>query len=623
MPSRSGLTWRRSLILALDCAAIVLAFLAAFLVRFPFPPSPAVLLIFKQTVIPTLAVYLVAFHYSRVYRGIYYYSSFDDLINIAKGTGLAALLAGVVILFVRQGQFPRSVLLMHPIFAFLGVCGIRFSIRLGKTWLNMPRYYTGAETNVLLIGAGELGESLLRQMVKTPEANYRVVGFLDDDQAKWGLSLHGYTVFGGRDQLGEVLDRYQVDEIVIAIGSKRGEIVRDMVERLREVEAEARPDLKIAPSLTEMLMTHGRGPAVRKVSPADLLNREVIKLDEARIARLLRGKRVLVTGAGGTIGGELARQVLRFSPAELVLLESHATSLFHIDNEARELSRGAKVSPVLGDVRDQALVDRLFAEKRPEVVFHAAAHKHVHQIEHNVQEGVLNNSLATHYLCQAAAKNGTEAFLLVSTDKAVKPTSVMGATKRLAEIAATAHAGGATRFTAVRFGNVLGSSGSVLPIFQSQLEKGGPLTVTHPEVRRFFMTVEEAVGLILQAVSLSKGGEIFVLKMGEPVRIADMAKNLILLSGLEPDKDIRIQYTGLKQGEKLDEELMEDPSACDASEHPDILILRGENAPPKDLAQRLLDLEILSRGTDSSAVIRRLRELVPTFAPDPAHEAAA
>lgn len=371
-----------------------------------------------------------------------------------------------------------------------------------------------------------------------------------------------------------------------------------------------------------MLTTPGRGLAVRKISPTDLLSREVVKLDEARIARFLHNKRVLVTGAGGTIGGELVRQVLRFSPTEVVLLEAHATSLFHADALARENARGARISAVLGDVRDRAMIDRLFADKKPEVIFHAAAHKHVHQIEHNVQEGLLNNSLATHYLCDAAVKNGAESFLLISTDKAVKPSSVMGATKRLAEIAVTAHAGnGATRFMAVRFGNVLGSSGSVLPIFQSQLEKGGPLTVTHPDVRRFFMTVEEAVGLILQAVSLAKGGEIFVLKMGEPVRIADMAKNLILLSGLEPGKDIHIQYTGLKQGEKINEELMEDPVACDPSEHSEILILRGENAAPRDINERLLDLEVMCRGADATALIRRLKELVPTFIPDPAHGA--
>ncbi len=617
------ISWRRALIVALDASVIVLALLAALMVRFPLPLSPADWEIFRQTALPLLAVYMAVFHFARVYRGVYYYSSFDDMLCIARGTMAAAALTALFILFARQGQFPRSVLLMQPAFAFLGVCGIRFAIRLGKTWLNMPRSYTGEETSVLLYGAGELGESLLRQMLKTPSANYRVVGFLDDDRSKWGLNVHGVPVLGGRESLGAALGRWQVDEIVIAIGARRGDLVRDVVERLRGLELPVKPELKIAPGLSEMLSAPGRGPAARKVRPADLLNRDVVRLDEERIGRVLRGKRVLVTGAGGTIGAELARQVLRFSPAEVILLEAHATSLFHIEGEARELARGAGVTPLLGDARDRALVERLFARHRPQIVLHAAAHKHVHQIEHNVQEGVLNNSLATHYLCEAAVKSGAEAFLLISTDKAVKPSSVMGATKRLAEIAVVARAGGPTRVMAVRFGNVLGSSGSVLPIFQAQLEKGGPLTVTHPDVRRYFMTVEEAVGLILQSVSLAKGGEIFVLKMGEPVRIADMARSLILLSGLEPGKDVEIRFTGLKQGEKLDEELMEDPAACDPSEHPDVLILRGENAPPADLGERLLGLEIAARGTDASAVVSRLRELVPTFRPDPAHDGAA
>jgi FlaA1/EpsC-like NDP-sugar epimerase len=312
---------------------------------------------------------------------------------------------------------------------------------------------------------------------------------------------------------------------------------------------------------------------------------------------------------------------MSYEPSEVTLVEAHATSLFHIETAARELARGIAIHAVLGDVRDRALVDRVFAERKPQMVFHAAAHKHVHQIEHNVQEGVLNNAIATSWICSAALANSAEALLLISTDKAVKPSSVMGATKRLAELVVKSFNGrGATRFMAVRFGNVLGSSGSVLTIFQDQLEKGGPLTVTHPDVRRFFMTVQEAVGLILQAVSISKGGEVFVLKMGEPVRIHDMAKNLIMLSGLEPGKDIEIRFTGLKQGEKLDEELMEDPAGFDSSEHPDIMILRGENQHLDHLDERLLELEISTRGKDSMSVVKRLRELVPTFRPDPAHE---
>lgn len=611
-------SWRRISVVAADIFVVGAAFVAAFFIRFEFSLDAY----YAQTLIYTAPIAMVCFmvglRRAGVYRGLYYYSSFPELLNIARGIGLSACISGAAILFFRQGQFPRSVLLLHPILAFVGVCGVRFAIRWGKTKWNMPRAYTGLERNVLLVGAGELGESVLRQMLKTPAANYRVIGFLDDDSTKWGLRIHDYPVFGGREALNEVLTRYQVDDIVISVGSKRGEIVADLVDRMREFDK--KPELKIAPSLSEMLQTPGREMRVRKVQPADLLNREVIRLDEGRIATSLRGKRVLVTGAGGTIGFELVRQVLGYGPSEVTLLESHATSLFYIERAARELARGAAVTAVLGDTRDRSLIDRVFAEKKPQVVLHAAAHKHVHQIEHNVSEGVLNNAIATGWVCAAALAHGAEAFLLVSTDKAVKPTSVMGATKRLAELVVKSYAGrGATRFMAVRFGNVLGSSGSVLTIFQDQIEKGGPLTVTHEEVRRYFMTASEAVGLILQAVSLSKGGEVFVLKMGEAVRIVDMAKNLILLSGLEPDKDIEIKFTGLTQGEKLHEELMEDPSGFVQSEHSDIYILRGENEVLPDLDADMLDLELATRGKDAEAVVRRLSELVPTFRPAAAH----
>jgi len=611
-------SWRRFSVVVADALAVVGAFVAAFLIRFEFSLDADQLGILARTVPIALVCFAFGLRRAGVYRGLYYYSSFPEMLNIARGVGLSAFASAAAIMFYRQGLFPRSVLLLHPILAFVGVCGVRFAIRWGKTRFNMPRAYTGQESNVLLMGAGELGESVLRQMLKTPMAKYRVIGFLDDDASKWGLHIHDYPVFGGRDSLSEVLTRYQVDEIVIAIGSKRGEIVRDLVERMRDFDK--KPELKIAPSLSEMLLSPGREVRVRTVQPADLLNREVIRLDESRIAASLRGKRVLVTGAGGTIGAELVRQVLGYGPSEVTLIESHATSLFYIESAVSKLVTGAKITPVLGDVRDRALVDRVFAEKKPQVVLHAAAHKHVHQIEHNVSEGVLNNAIATGWVCAAALAHGAETFLLVSTDKAVKPTSVMGATKRLAEMVVKSYHGrGATRFMAVRFGNVLGSSGSVLTIFQDQLDKGGPLTVTHPDVRRYFMTASEAVGLILQAVSLSKGGEVFVLKMGDSVRIADMAKNLILLSGLEPEKDIQIEFTGLKQGEKLDEELMDDPAGLSQSEHSDIFILRGENQPAPGLDAHMLELELATRGKDASAVVRRLCELVPTFRPAAAH----
>lgn len=609
---------RRLLIVLGDCllAALSLAFAIFFRFDFIIPPEFASLHVLSIPVV--LLVYPTVFYFSGVYRGIYYYSSFPDMITLARGVALGGIVTGAILLFLLQGKFPRSIIILHPLLVLLGSGGIRALIRWGKTRLNMPRAYTGRERSVLLIGAGDLGESLIRQILRTPSAEYRIVGILDDDASKWGLRLHGFPVLGGRASLLDILQRFQVDEILIAVGARRGEILSDLVERLRTVAS--RPELKIAPSLSEMFLAPGREISVRKVRPADLLNRDVIRLDETRISRAIRGKRVLVSGAGGTIGAELVRQALRYEPAEICLVEAHATSLFFIDQEAKELAHGARVISVLGDIRNHAFLECLFQERKPQIVLHAAAHKHVHQLEMNIQEGIQNNSLATLALCEASLKHAVETFLLVSTDKAVKPSSVMGATKRLAEMIVASFSGrGNTRFLAVRFGNVLGSSGSVLPIFQRQIERGGPVTITHPEVRRFFMTVEEAVSLILQAVSMAKGGEIFLLKMGNSVNIAEMARNLILLSGLEPGKDIEIRFTGLRQGEKLDEELVEDSSGCDESEHSHLMVLRAENRPSDDLSKSLLDLEIATRGGDSSAVLRRLRALVPTFSPDPAH----
>lgn len=623
MPLKSSFNLRRASVVVWDIGIVLGAYFLAFILRFDFGLSPDNLFIIRHT-LPYLLTYLLAFQIFSLYRGIYYYSSFADLINITKAVGLAGILNAAIILFMRQGQYPRAVLLLHPILTFLGICGIRFGIRFIKSQFNLPRVYSGDFRYVLLVGAGELGESLLRQMLKTKEPCYKVVGFIDDDSAKWGMRIHGRPVFGGMKVLGNVLARHHIDEIVIAIASQRGEIVRFVIDALREMK-DNRPELKIAPSLDEMLRAPHAWVSLRQVKPADLLNREVVKLDMARIAHSLAGKVVLVSGAGGTIGSELCRQALQYRPRKIVVVESHATSLFYTDSELRENAGEAVIVPVLGDIRDQALIDRVFKEHKPQVVLHAAAHKHVHQLEFNVQEGIGNNILGTYYLANAAFKHEAEVFLLISTDKAVRPSSVMGATKRAAEIIVKSFAArpGKTRFIAVRFGNVLGSSGSVLEIFQQQIVKGGPITVTHPDVTRYFMTVEEAVQLILQASAMARGGEIFILKMGTPVRIAEMAKNLILLSGLEPGKDIEIRFTGLKQGEKLDEELFENPGLCDDSEHPSIMILRPDGSASADIESRILDFEILSRSAGPETLVRKLQELTPTFTPHPAHRVSS
>lgn len=616
------LSFKRLSVVLLDGTVVMSAYLLAFLLRFDFRLESGSWETIRQTA-PFLLSYFLAFAFFSLYRGIYYFSSFSDLINITKAVASAGVVTASSILFIRQGQFPRSVLLLHPILTFLGVGGVRFGIRLVKNHLNMPRGYSGECRRVLLIGGGDLGESLLRQMLKTKEPCYRVIGFIDDDPGMWGKRIHGFPVFGGLRVLAGVLERHQVDEIVIAIASRRGEIVRFVIDALRDVSE--KPEIKIAPSLDEMLRSPHMGAALRQVRPVDLLNRGVVKLDMARIEKFLSGKTVLVTGAGGTIGSELSRQALQYRPRKIILIENHATSLFYAEAELRKRAGETEIIPLLGDIRDQALIDRVFTQHRPAAVLHAAAHKHVHQLEFNVQEGVGNNILGTYYLARAAHKHEAEVFLLVSTDKAVRPSSVMGATKRVAELIVRSFASrsGRTRFVAVRFGNVLGSSGSVFEIFQQQIAKGGPITVTHPDVTRYFMTVEEAVQLILQAASMARGGEIFVLKMGTPVRILEMARNLILLSGLEPDKDIEIRFTGLKQGEKLDEELVEDSGLCDDSEHPSIMILRPDGEVMPDMEKCIVDMGLLNRTSGPQALVAKIKELAPSFAPAAAHRGSS
>ena len=615
---RPSLLARRFIVVAADAAVILGAFAIAFLIRFEFTLNHSTLEIIRSTILIPLPCYIISAFVFSMYRGMFHYASYTDILNIVKACVSGGILTAFLILFMRQGRFPRSVLVLHILLTFMGIAGIRIIIRIVRNYVRYHGIAIGESQNILIVGAGDLGESLVRQIEKTPAMNYRVVGFIDDDHAKWGMQIHGHTVLGGRESLAKLVKKHEADEVIIAISSRRGDLLSSIMDSLKGVSPQ--PELKMAPSLEEMLQRPGEGITVRKVNPADLLNREVKRLDEARISRIIGGKCVLVTGAGGTIGLELCRQALKYGPKKLVLLENHANSLFYCEREMRQKARGAAVQAILGDVRDRALLERVFAENRPDTVLHAAAHKHVFQLEYNVQEGISNNVVGTFEAARAADKFGSDVFLLVSTDKAVRPSSVMGATKRAAEMVVQGFAKkGKTRFTGVRFGNVLGSSGSVLQIFQQQISTGGPVTLTDEKVTRYFMTVEEAVGLILQAAAMAKGGEIYVLKMGTPVRIADLAHNLILLSGLEPGKDIEIRVTGLLQGEKMDEELVEEESEKRvASEHPDITVLKPEKEQVLD-EPGVEAIHRLASGTDPSAVVAKLKALIPSFNPAKEH----
>lgn len=604
---------RKAAFFLLDQAVICGALYLAFLLRFDFTLSRP---LWAQLVssLPALSGgYLLPFLYFRLYSGMWRYSSFADLVRIMEATAAGSALSSTLILFLHHGDYPRSVLLMTPLITFLGVAGLRFLTRFGKDYLSGSgnRYQ---RVSTLIVGAGDMGEDLLRQMRHAHELTHEVIGFIDDSPAKQGLSIHDVPVLGGIADLPRLLSEHAVDEIIIAINTRRGDIVRSVADAMRQAKSKA--EIKVAPRLEEFLQTQGSHLAVRKVKPADLLNRDVIHLDEPKIARFLAGRSVLVTGAGGTIGAELCRQALYYGPSRLILLDSHATSLFYCERELRSKTRDTALIPILGSTLDQGLVERVFADHKPNAILHAAAHKHLPQLEINVQEAVQNNFLATYALARAAHEHRSEYFLLVSTDKAVRPSSVMGATKRAAELAVQAFAKRSkTRFLAVRFGNVLGSSGSVLKIFQEQIEQGGPVTLTHPDMRRYFMTVEEAVQLILQSCAMAKGGEIFILKMGEPVRILDMAKNLILLNGLEPDKDIGIKYTGIRPGEKLSEDLAEDADGSIDSPHPRIMQLKNDRAAAEVVDKAFGDLSELCKQADARQVLERLRRLVPSFTP--------
>jgi len=451
----------------------------------------------------------------------------------------------------------------------------------------------------------------LGELRRHAESGLDPAGFLDDNPALRGASVEGLPVLGGLDALVEVVQRERIDEVLIAIPSAHGEVIR----RLVGLCARARAGSRIVPGLMEIIRGDVQFQQIRPVRAEDLLGREVVEIDAGPVGAILRGKTVLVTGAGGSIGQELCRQIVRFEPAQLVLLGRGENSVFEIEHELRDLFPGVAVEPVIADIRDTDAMLRLGRTLRPQVVFHAAAHKHVPYMEKFPCEAVLNNVLGTRNIVQLAQAAGAERLVSISTDKAVRPRSIMGASKRVAEhLLQALHArGSGTRLMAVRFGNVLGSRGSVVPLFQAQLRRGTPLRVTHPDATRYFMTIREACLLVLQAGALGQGGEVFTLKMGEAVRILDLARTVIALSGLDPDT-VPIVYTGLRPGEKLHEELVAESDAAIPSPHPRILVARLGTLPVPDVegaAQALVDL---ARRGDEPATRAELQRILPDLA---------
>lgn len=598
-----------------DALLVLCSYWLAFQLRFDFAVPEVHLPAFGRTLALVLLCRVAAFFWFDLYRGFWRYASLTDLTSIFKAILASQVMITAGVFFLRHGPYPRSVLIIDPVLALVFVGGIRFLIRFVREL--RVEHDDGGAIQTLIFGAGDLGESVLRELLREKTRRRKIVGFIDDDRKKWGRRIHGVPILGGRGKLDEAIRRYLVQEVVIAVNHSRGKLISELVGLCRDGDLLKKVQIKTVPTLSEMLAHNPATKTIggmRNIDLGDLLNRKPVQTDMAQVARLVERKTVLVTGAGGTIGSELSRQILNFKPRKLLLLENHNTALFYIDKELAGRSAETEFFPIAGDVKDPVLLENIFKTHKPELVFHAAAHKHVPLMETNPQEAVKNNALATRLLASTAARHGAERFLYISTDKAVRPANVMGAAKRLGEMVLTGMNGASsTRFMAVRFGNVLGSSGSAVNIFKEQISAGGPVTVTHPDITRYFMTTQEAIQLILQACAMGKGGEIFVLNMGEPVKVVDLVKNLIMLSGVEHTKEIPIRFTGLRPGEKMYEELFRADDIRKDTGHPDIFMAVPEARNGSLNAEQLRELAALCDEASPEPLLRRIKELIPAF----------
>jgi FlaA1/EpsC-like NDP-sugar epimerase len=539
-------------------------------------------------------------------------------------SGLSLLIAA----FLPPVTIPRSIPIIFLLLALVATAAPRLLARF-DTIRQRKRARMSRVSPVLIVGAGDAGRLTAREFQQNPQLGMEVVGFLDDDLAKQALQIHGIPVLGTRYDLPLVVKRLQIEQVIIAMPVAPGKVIRELVATCEQVGVQT----KILPGIYDLLGGKVGVTALRNVQIEDLLRRTPVQTDTAAVSTLLRGKRVLVSGGGGSIGSELCRQVLRCAPAELIVLGHGENSVFEIQNELQRLVakqgvEAPRIHGVIADIRFAERIEMLFEEYRPEVVFHAAAHKHVPLMEANPAEGITNNVLGTRNLLRAARQVEVEHFVMISTDKAVNPTSVMGACKRVAELLVheAARATGKP-YVAVRFGNVLGSRGSVVLTFRQQIAAGGPVTVTDPEMRRYFMTIPEAVQLVLQAAVLGRGGEVFVLDMGEPVKIADLARDMVELSGLEVERDIDIVFTGLRPGEKLFEELFVEGEVYHRTRHEKIFIAGNASVlVPTTLEEGLVVLAEAAEHNDHEAIRDGLRRLVPeyrpTFQPRPAEQIA-
>ena len=597
-------------VFGIEIATILSSAVLAFLLRFDFRIPAFDIHILALASIVWVPAKLTAFKLLGLDRRWARYVSLTDLVRLAFSNLIGSSFSFVILLVVLRGQVPRSVYAIDFLLCVMLTAGLRVGFRVASE-SSQPRHLARNRKQTILYGAGNAGASLLRDLQQDAVLPYAVCGFVDDNPQKLGLILQGVKVLGNGDDLSAIAKKYEVDLVLIAMPAATGAQMKAILERCNA----AGIPYKTIPSLAELIDEGGLARQIRDVAVEDLLGRTPVNLEHDRISAKLRGQTILVTGAAGSIGSEICRQVARFRPAAIIGYEIAESPLFHLGLEIARDFPGSVFHPEIGSIQNSYRLTEVFERYRPSVVYHAAAYKHVPLMESHIFEAVENNVFGTMNVVEAARAYGVSEFVMISSDKAVRPASVMGATKRLCELLVRSLQPDGGRYVSVRFGNVLGSNGSVVPIFKEQIARGGPVTVTHPEMRRYFMTIPEACQLVLQASTMGKGSEIFVLNMGEPVKIADLARNLILLSGLRPEQDIQITFTGTRPGEKLFEELNEEAEGLLPTHHEKIQVFAGEGISQAEMERCMSRLRMCCLERNCDELVTAVRHAVPEYRP--------
>ncbi len=606
-----NLSKRRLVVFLLDVFLIGFAFVSAFLLRFDLSIPQEFHLVFWQGFAAVMLVkppvLLISGHYQNIWR----YASLQDGIEILKVVTTSSVLAVFVLMYYRHfAPYPRSIFLLDWFLLFAMMSASRLFFRIYRENVLRSKHSEGPRT--LVIGAGTTGSMMTKEIRRQSDAAFNIIGFIDDDPEKRGMKLHGIPVIGNTEELNTLITKYRVEDVIIAMSSSNSRVIRRVVESCKCANVR----FKTLPAIADLIDGSFSVSQIKNVEIEDLLGRDPVKLDRRQIGGYLTDRRVLISGAAGSIGSEICRQVARFNPAKLILLEQAETPLYEIEKELIATFPDLHIIPLVADVRDKDMIEVAFEEFAPEVVFHAAAYKHVPMMEYNPVQAVLNNVFGSKNIADAAHKFKVNNLVMISTDKAVNPTNIMGTTKRVSEIYVQALSGiSATKFTTVRFGNVLGSNGSVIPLFKQQIASGVPVTVTDKNIIRYFMTIFEAVQLVLQAGSMELGSKILVLDMGEPVRIVDLAEELIRLSGFTPYEDIDIVFTGLRPGEKLFEELLISGEGILPTTHDKIKVLAPIHFDLKTMEAELTNLYQAARINDISGLLASLKAIVPEFEP--------